>query len=173
MQIRPATPRDLEVLPGIEIAAGVLFREIGMDDIADDDPPTIEELQAAAGILVAEVDGVVVGYARIELADDHAHLEQLSVLPEHGGQGIGTALLDAVCEWARARGDDGVTLTTFRDVAFNAPLYAKRGFVELPDSEWAPGIQALVAEEAAHGLDPTQRIVMRRRVSGAAPTPPG
>ncbi|MGH9274426.1 MAG: GNAT family N-acetyltransferase [Acidimicrobiales bacterium] len=172
MRIRPATPTDLGLLPGIEVAAGVLFREIGMDDIADDDPPTIEELEAAAAILVAAIDGTLVGYAWIELVDDQAHLEQLSVLPEHGGRGIGTALLEAVCEWARARGDDGVTLTAFRDVAFNAPLYAKRGFAELHEADWSPGIRTLIAEEAAHGLDPTQRVVMRRPVSGAAPPPP-
>jgi GNAT superfamily N-acetyltransferase len=164
MHIRPATHADLEVLPGIEVAAGVLFREIGMDAIADDVPPTVEELAAAPAVLVAEIDGTVVGYARIELVDEHGHLEQLSVVPEHGGQGIGTALLDAVCEWARERGDDTVTLTTFRDVAFNAPLYAKRGFTEVPEQVWAPGIRSVVAEETAHGLDPVKRVVMRRPV---------
>lgn len=164
MRIRSATSADLEVLPGIEIAAGELFREIGMDTIADDDPPAVEELAAATTVLVAEVDGVIVGYARIELVDDQAHLEQLSVLPAHGGQGVGTALLDAACDWARGRGDDAVTLTTFRDVPFNAPLYAKRGFVELREADWPPGIRTRVAEEAAHGLDPAQRVVMRRPV---------
>src|SRR5687767_14971302 len=136
-----------------------------MDDITDHDPPAVEELAAAPAVLVAEVDGAVVGYARIELVDDQAHLEQLSVLPDHGGQGIGTALLDAVCDWARARGDGAVTLTTFREVAFNAPLYEKRGFAEVPEPVWPPGMRSLIAEEAAHGLDPAQRVVMRRPIS--------
>lgn len=162
--IRPATSADLEALPGVEVAAGALFREIGMDDIADDDPPSVAELAAAPAVLVAVIDGVVVGYSRIELVDGQAHLEQLSVLPEHGGQGIGTALLDGVCDWARARGDRAVTLTTFREVAFNAPLYEKRGFAEVPEADWSPGMRDLIADEAAHGLDPTQRVVMRRPV---------
>ena len=106
--------------------------------------------------------GDPVGYAMVGLVDGHAHLEQLSVLPEHGGRGIGTALLDAVAAWATARGDAEVTLTTFRDVPFNAPLYAKRGFVELADADWTMAIRDLVAEEAAHGLDPATRAVMRR-----------
>ena len=164
MHIRPATPADVERLQQIEVSAGQLFREIGMDDIADHEPPAIEELAAAPALLVAEVDGVVVGYARMELVDDQTHLEQLSVLPDHGGQGIGTKLIDAVCDWARERGDEAVTLTTFREVAFNAPLYAKRGFEELPEADWPPGIQALVTDETAHGLDPTKRVVMRRPV---------
>ena len=164
MHIRPAEPADLKSLPGIEIAAGELFRQIGMDDIADHAPPAVEELAAAPAVLVAEEDDVVVSYARIELVDDQAHLEQLSVLPDHGGQGIGTALIDAVCDWARDRGDAAVTLTTFREVAFNAPLYNKRGFEELPEHEWTEGIRAVVAEESAHGLDPADRVVMRRPV---------
>ena len=164
MRIRPATADDFEALQRIEVAAGELFRAIGMHAIADDDPPSAEELEAAPALLVVEVGNVPVGYAWIDLVDDHAHLEQLSVLPEHGGQGIGTALLDAVCEWARDRGDSAVTLTTFRDVAFNAPLYAKRGFAVVPEQAWTAGIRAVVAEEAAHGLDPAQRVVMRRPV---------
>ncbi len=164
MRIRPAAPADLAALPGIEVAAGELFREIGMHVIADHPPPPIEELAAAPAIFVAEVDGVVVGYARIELVDDQTHLEQLSVLPDHGGQGIGTALIDAACDWARERGDAAVTLTTFRDVAFNAPLYAKRGFTEVDEADWRAGQRELIAEEAAHGLDPSDRAVMRRPV---------
>src|SRR5688572_14364157 len=110
MHIRPATTADLPSLPRIEIAAGELFREIGMHEIADHPPPPVTELAAAPAVFVADADGAVVGYARIELVDDRTHLEQLSVLPDHGGQGIGTALIDAVCDWARERGDAGVTL---------------------------------------------------------------
>jgi GNAT superfamily N-acetyltransferase len=165
MEVRPATAGDLAALPAVEVAAGELFRTIGMDAIADDAPPTVEQLAAATAIWVALDHELVVGYAWVELVDGHAHLEQLSVLPSRGGQGIGTALIEAVVDWARARDDAEVTLTTFRDVAFNAPLYAKRGFVELPERKWTPGLRALVAEETAHGLDPVARVVMRRPTS--------
>jgi GNAT superfamily N-acetyltransferase len=163
VHIRPAMPSDLPVLQDIEVQAGELFRGVGMDDIADAAPPSEEELADAAAVLVAVDDaGELVGYARIELVGEGAHLEQISVLPDHGSQGIGTALLDAVTAWARDRDFDAVTLTTFRDIPFNAPLYAKRGFVEVPGSAWPPAITALVEEEARHGLDPEQRVVMRR-----------
>lgn len=165
MHIRPAMPSDLPVLQDIEVQAGELFRGVGMDDIADAAPPSEAELADAAAVLVAVDDaGGLVGYARIELVGEGAHLEQISVLPDHGGQGIGTALLDAVAAWAREREFDEVTLTTFKDIAFNAPLYAKRGFTEVPAPEWPTAIADLVAEEARHGLDPEQRVVMRRPV---------
>ncbi len=161
--IRTARTDDYPALQDIELRAGQRFREMGMAAIADAEPYSAAALAAAATVLVAtDAAGDPVGYAMVGLVDGHGHVEQLSVLPEHGGRGIGTALLDAVAAWATARGDAEVTLTTFRDVPFNAPLYAKRGFVELADADWTMAIRDLVAEEAAHGLDPATRAVMRR-----------
>jgi GNAT superfamily N-acetyltransferase len=115
--------------------------------------------------VAASDDGELLGYAMVELVDDHAHLEQLSVLPDHGGQGIGTELLDAVAGWATNQGHTEVTLTTFRDVPFNAPLYAKRGFEVVPEDEWTDALRDRVAHEATLGLDPSARVVMRRPLS--------
>jgi GNAT superfamily N-acetyltransferase len=165
MGIRAARPADYRQLPDIERQAGERFRQVGLDDIADHDPFDADELAAAVMVFVATADDdpqEVVGYAMVELVDDHAHLEQLSVLPDHGGQGIGTQLLDAVADWARSQGHPEVTLTTFREVAFNAPLYAKRGYVVLPEDEWTDALRARVAHEATLGLDPSRRVVMRR-----------
>jgi GNAT superfamily N-acetyltransferase len=163
VDIRPARAEDLPRLQEVERLAGAMFRDVGMPEIADDVPPSIEELAAAAAVFVAvDHDDQPVGYARIEVVDGHAHLEQLSVIPEHGGRGVGTALLDAVAAWAADRGDEEITLTTFRHVAFNAPLYARRGYVELTDDERGPELVALMATEAEHGLDPADRVAMRR-----------
>jgi len=161
--IRAARPADHTQLQDIERRAGELFRAIGMPEIADDEPPDADHLASAAALYVAadEADEPV-GYALVELVDGHVHLEQLSVVPELGGQGIGTALLEAVVDWARARGDAEVTLTTFRDVPFNAPLYAKRGFRVVDEREWTDGLRAVVDTEAANGLDVTARVVMSR-----------
>jgi len=163
--IRAARPSDYRRLPDVERAAGERFREVGLDEIADHDPFEADELAAAVALFIASPDDgndEPLGYAMVELIDGHAHLEQLSVLPSHGGQGIGTQLLDAVVDWARGQGHTEVTLTTFRDVPFNAPLYAKRGFVVVPEAEWSPALRELVAHEATLGLDPSERVVMRR-----------
>jgi GNAT superfamily N-acetyltransferase len=163
--IRPARADDLAALQDIERRAGERFRDIGMPEIADDEPYGTEALAAAAALLVATNDAdEPVGYAMVTLVDDHAHLEQLSVIPERGGEGIGTALLDAVVGWSRARGDAEVTLTTFRDVPFNAPLYARRGFSVVGEAAWTDGLRGLVAAEAAHDLDVSRRVVMSRAV---------
>ena len=136
-----------------------------MPDIADDDPFDTAELASAAALFVATDDeDEPIGYAMVEIVDGHGHLAQLSVLPERGGQGVGTQLLDAVATWAAGQGHAELTLTTFRDVPFNAPLYAKRGFEVVPDAAWTPSLAELVKREAKMGLDPTVRVVMRRRL---------
>jgi GNAT superfamily N-acetyltransferase len=163
--IRAARPDDHAALQDIERRAGQLFRDVGMPEIAEDDPPSIDELTSATALYVATDDAdAPVGYARVELVDGHAHLEQLSVEPAAGGQGIGTALIETVVDWARARGDAEVTLTTFRDVPFNGPLYAKRGFRVVEEAGWTDGLRAVIEQEAAHGLDVTMRVVMSRPV---------
>jgi N-acetylglutamate synthase-like GNAT family acetyltransferase len=84
------------------------------------------------------------------------------VVPESGGSGIGSALLATVCAHARAAGLRAVTLTTFRDVPWNAPFCARRGFRVLPEDEWTPGLAALVAREEELGLPRGMRVVMCR-----------
>ena len=163
--IRAARPTDYRKLADVERRAGELFREIGMPEVADDDPYDADVLASAPALFVAtDDDGEPIGYALVELVDGHTHLEQLSVVPEHGRQGIGTKLLDAVLGWAGGQGHTEVTLTTFRDVEFNAPWYARCGFEVVPDPEWTDGLRAVVVKEAEHGLDTTARVVMRRRL---------
>ncbi|WP_156757870.1 GNAT family N-acetyltransferase [Actinokineospora pegani] len=153
---RPASPADFPRLQEIEVLAGAAFREVGLPEIADDDPPPLgllAEFTAAGRAWVAEVDGAVAGYLLAEVVDGRVHVAQVSVDPAFRGRGIGAALVDHV--------DDGggVTLTTFRDVPWNAPLYRRLGFVEIePTGELA----AVVAHEATLGLDPAKRVCMLR-----------
>jgi len=47
-----------------------------------------------------------VGFVHVLVIDGHAHLEQLSVLPERQRQGIGAALVRAAMAEARMQGFD-------------------------------------------------------------------
>jgi N-acetylglutamate synthase-like GNAT family acetyltransferase len=86
------------------------------------------------------------------------------VHPEHGRRGIGAALVGRACEWAREQALACVTLTTFRDIPWNAPFYRQLGFEELPSDRWDDELRERVAEEAESGLDPDARLVMRLRL---------
>lgn len=165
-RIRAARASDGAALIEIERAAGERFRDVGMPEIADDDPGSVDELAeyAANGRSWVAVDdaGAALGYVLVELVDGNAHIEQVSVLPSAQGIGIGRALLDHVATWARARDAAALTLMTFRDVPWNAPLYEHIGFRVLADSELGPELRAVRARETAHGLDPATRVCMLR-----------
>ncbi|MFI7672935.1 GNAT family N-acetyltransferase [Actinophytocola sp. NPDC049390] len=159
--IREASLTDLPVLRDIEHAAGAPFRDLGMAAIADDELPAIEELAVYQRAGRAWVWGTPpVAYVLADEVDGYAHIEQVSVHPGHARRGIGRALIDHVGAWARARGLAGLTLTTFADVPWNAPYYARIGFTVVTDL--TPGLRAIRAHEAARGLDAWPRVAMRR-----------
>lgn len=159
---------DVALLGPIEVAAGARFREVGMDDIADDEPlPDGLLLDALRDgrLWVAELGGEVVGYAlgiRIGPGGRQHHLEQVSVVPDAGGRGVGAALVEAVAAWARAAGGTSLTLATFRALPWNAPWYERLGFEAVPDAELDGPLREVRDHEAAIGLDVTERVCMRR-----------
>ena len=58
-----------------------------------------------------------------------------------------------------------VTLTTFRDVPWNMPFYARLGFTVISAAQLSPALRARVQDEARRGLDPLTRVAMRFRCS--------
>lgn len=163
--IRPAATSDLSVLRDIERAAGEAFRGLGMAAVADDEPLSIDTLYgyAAAGRAWVVDPGVgPIGYLIADVVDGASHIEQVSVHPDHAGHRHGRALIEHVARWSIGQGRRSLTLTTFRHVPWNGPYYERCGFRYLDDAELTPGLRAIRAEEAAHGLDCWPRACMRR-----------
>jgi GNAT superfamily N-acetyltransferase len=155
-------------LQEIEVSSGAVFREVGMPEIADDPPMSLEVLaehQRAGRAWVAVDADEPVAFVVVEVLDGGAHIGQISVHADHARRGIGRMLLDHVESWAREQRLNALTLTTFRSVPWNAPYYARLGFRELADEALTPGLARVVEREAAHGLDPADRVCMRRPVS--------
>jgi GNAT superfamily N-acetyltransferase len=168
LQIRPAVGDDLTVLRDIEWASGQRYREHGLDHVADDEPASLEVLARYAddGRAWVAVDdpGQPVGYILVDIIDGGGHIEQVSVAPDHQGQGIGRALVEHVESWAISKGFTALTLTTFGHIPWNRPLYEHLGFRVLSQDEISPGVQAVRDAEADHGLDPDLRVVMQLKV---------
>ena len=165
-EVRLATPGDLDAIPMVEVASGELFRTVGLDAVADA-PPTAGEVLAAAQeggrLWVALTESrEVIGFALGCYVDGHHHLQQVSVLPAHDRRGIGRSLVEAVCAWAGREGGRCVTLSTFRDVAWNGPYYGKLRFHALAESQLGPDLLATRADEQAQGLDVSKRVIMQR-----------
>lgn len=168
MRIRAVGPDELPLLQEIERAAGECFRDIGMPEIADDDPLPLDELARyrQAGLAWVATDGteVPVAYLIADRVDGNLHVEQVSVHPGSARRGIGRSLLDHLAGLAADEGVPALTLTTFAEVPWNAPYYARCGFRLLDDGELTPGLREIREREAAHGLERWPRVCMRRAV---------
>jgi GNAT superfamily N-acetyltransferase len=168
--IRSSGPDDGPTLREIERLAGERFREVGLDRIADAEPPSVETLTAYAAAgrswIALDAGDRPVGYVIADEVDGNAHLEQISVRPDRQGMGVGRALINRVRAWAHQTGRPAITLTTFMLVPWNAPLYAHLGFVPIPEDEIGPELRALRHAETFQGLDPAFRICMRLGLTG-------
>jgi GNAT superfamily N-acetyltransferase len=163
--IRPARCEELSSLQEIERAAGELFINTDYPFIATDDPICYELLyqQYEQGMVwvAAASDNMPVGFAVALPLEGLLHLEEIAVHPSHGRRGIGTKLVLAVCEWAKQSGYGAITLSTFREIAWNGPFYSRLGFVVIQDSELSAGLRAMREKEASNGLPIKDRVCMR------------
>jgi GNAT superfamily N-acetyltransferase len=164
-RVRAARAADLQHIASIEDAGVPQFEELfgaAIEPILLS--PAMDGRQRAAEpgfLLVAAADeqSPPVGFVHVLVIDGHAHLEQLSVVPEHQRRGIGAALTRAAMDEARAQGFDRLSLCTYRDVPWNGPFYRSVGFAEV--TELAPYERRLRDKERELGLDVNGvRVVM-------------
>ncbi len=168
VRIRDAREAELPTLRDIEVAAGACFRDIGMPEIADDEPPPVAVLDGfrRAGLcwVAADAGDAPVAYLVADRVDGNLHIEQVSVHPRWSGRRIGRGLIERLAARAAADGVPALTLTTFAVVPWNAPYYARCGFRVLPEAELTAGLRRIRATEAAHGQDRWPRVCMRRDI---------
>lgn len=162
--VRPSVLDDIPELRDVEVDAGQIFREVGLGAIADGDPPEAATLAAHVRdgtAWTAELDSAVVGYAIASAVDGEGHLDQVSVRRTAAGRGIGHLLIDAVCRWALTEGYEALTLTTFSEVPWNGPYYARLGFQVLPADRWGPELAEIRQRERLAGIDVAPRVAMQ------------
>jgi len=174
-RLRQARLDDLPNLVELERAAGQVFRTVGMDRVADDDPGSVEELTTYAvdgrAFVAVDPDDRPVGYLVLDLVDGNGHVEQVSVHPSHARRGVGRLLVEHAAAWAAQRSLPALTLTTYVDVPWNGPYYQRLGFRFLSAEEESPGLRRLRNHERQLGLDAWPRACMRRET--ALPRSPG
>ncbi|WP_374310351.1 GNAT family N-acetyltransferase [Dongia sp.] len=88
---------------------------------------------------VASEDGRIVGLIETMLRDDHLWIENVAVMPEAQGRGIGRLLLDHAEEKALALGRSELRLLTNGAFADNVALYRKRGYAVDREEEFMKG----------------------------------
>jgi ribosomal protein S18 acetylase RimI-like enzyme len=87
----------------------------------------------AAGIFVAEQDGVVVGYisTAIDRAAGKGRIPNLAVAANLRGQGLGRQLIEHALDYFRAEGLSYAMIETMAQNAIGHHLYTSCGFVEV------------------------------------------
>jgi GNAT superfamily N-acetyltransferase len=168
VSVRRARQEDFGRLQAIQLAAGGAFRDVGMPAVADNPPLPKESLtgyrQAGRAWVAADEYDDPVGFVVVDVVDECAHIEQVSVHPAHARQRIGALLLDHVADWAKRHELHALTLITFRGVPWNAPYYERLGFRELSSAEVTPGLAVLLEHDVNQGTD-SARVSMRRELT--------
>ena len=113
----------------------------------------------AGTLWVAEEAGRITAFLAASAYGDRLHIDEIDVARDQQGKGIGRQMLSDLMAWARANRFSCLSLTTFRNIPWNGPFYARLGFQDWPAEE-APGeIRHALASEAARGLK--DRCAMR------------
>jgi GNAT superfamily N-acetyltransferase len=166
--IRLARPDEVDAIREVEHRAGERYRTVGLGLVADSDgspPEVVAEFIEGGRAWVFDEGAGPIGFVLASAIDGCAHIEQVSALPR--GRGIGAALIRQVEAWAISEGLPALTLSTFRDVPWNAPYYECLGF-----SEFQPGPQLAALDVADHRkydpqwapAAPPARVLMRKMV---------
>lgn len=172
--IARAVPAQVEALCAIERAAMELFRghrawpfyaHVTM-------PPDVLRMGIERGLVwVAVADGSdePVGFIWLDTEEggDAIGVAEIDVLPAWGRRGIGAALLEQACAWARAAGYRRVTLGTLADVPWNAPFYARHGFVEVDKQD--PAFAFAWERDRENGFPDDLRVFMSRPLDRPGP----
>ncbi|WP_427790813.1 GNAT family N-acetyltransferase [Brevundimonas diminuta] len=168
IRVRPTREADIGRLDAVERSSATLFRTLpDLAWLAEDRTagPEAHALAVAQGLSWVAVDAEdqPVGFLIAAVEDDaDLHVLELSVAADHQGRGAGRALMQTARHVAKSRALKALTLTTFRSVAWNAPFYARLGYVELT-AEAAPAyLREALAAQSRHGL--TDRVAMRLKL---------
>ena len=139
IKIRQAKEEDIEIL--LEFEKGIIETERPFDITLKDGEIHYYDLlklisSSEAEVLVAESEGRVVGsgYVQIRKADPflkHEHFAYLGFMyvePAFRGKGINQLILDALINWAEAKGISEVRLEVYDENIVAKNAYRKAGF---------------------------------------------
>lgn len=161
--LRPTRIDDVAALPAIERAAGQRFRDVpALAWLADNEVICVEDHLGYAGrglSWLALADDRPVGFILAEAHPSSLFIVELSVHLDRQGRVLGRQLIARAAAHARSLGLNSLTLTTFRDVPWNAPFYRRLGFEML--TTLTPELRQKREEETAHGLAYGSRCAMR------------
>lgn len=159
--LRLARPEDAAAMPGIERAAAVAFAdEPSVDPARTRSQADYARLIRRGHSLAAHVGEAMAGFLVAQPFSRELHIWEMDVAPAFQRRGIGSGLVRAAMIDARNTGFRALTLTTFRDLAWNGPFYARLGFEEVTALDAHPRLAGELANEVDDGLPADRRCAM-------------
>ena len=159
--LRLARPEDAAAMPGIERAAAAAFAgEPAIDPARTRSEADYARLIRKGHSLVAHAGENMAGFLVAEPFRRELHIWEMDVAPAFQRRGIGAGLVRAAQIDARNSGFKALTLTTFRDLAWNGPFYARLGFEEVTALDAHIRLAGELAVEVDNGLPADRRCAM-------------
>jgi ribosomal protein S18 acetylase RimI-like enzyme len=151
----------------VERSAAEIFRTVNLGSLADDEttvaPSILATMVDSNHLLVAvnESDQPI-GFVGGMDIDGNFHIVEISVAQAVQGKGVGSALMAEMTRQVKEEKFMVMTLTTYRNVAWNGPWYKKMGFQEVTAEEMGKEYLKIWDVESQHGHDMASRCVMRK-----------
>ena len=124
-----------------------------------------EVLETGYSWVTTDSSQACVGFLTAKVVDDDFYIGEVSVHEAHQKKGLGSKLFEAAFIKAKSLGLHAVTLTTFKDVPWNAPYYERLGFLILEPQSVPPYLETTLRNEAADGMPMESRCAMKKTPS--------
>ncbi|PNP98724.1 MULTISPECIES: GNAT family N-acetyltransferase [unclassified Sphingobium] len=162
-ELRAARDSDLDRLQFISAQARERYRSIpALSHIADAPPLTTDRFKAChVAVAIGLDDPSPIGFAASRPLDGLLYLDNISIAADASGRGIGSALLSSVIKHAVTLRAPAVSLTTFRQPAWNGPWFRRHGFKTMRADRIGVGLRE-VMERQRRTLDPDSRETLLR-----------
>jgi ribosomal protein S18 acetylase RimI-like enzyme len=146
--IRPPRPDELAPLGDVVVVA---YDAIGANEEDDEYVPVLRDVarRDREAVVLAAVDdatGELLGCVTYapdpanpwaeQLRDGEASIRMLAVTPAAQGRGVGTALVEACIDRARAEGRRAIFLHSLPIMTAAQRIYARLGFRRAPERDW-------------------------------------
>lgn len=164
MSIHVSKDCDLEFLPGVERSAAKKF--VAYRKSEDQSPGRVLAhdilLKAHKNktLWVAFKDSNPIGFLAATPVDGNLHIEELSVMFDHQGQGIGKQFIKAIITEAGIRKHNQISLTTDALIPWNKPFYGRLGFQEIDLEDCKADLSKILIKDKGHSEIPENRIAM-------------
>lgn len=166
--IRPARLSDIRLLGEVERSAAQIFRSANLHSLADGPTVDTEFLAAMARSqhlwLAVNRNDEPIGFVGGENIESNFHLVEISVAQPYQGRGVGKILMGQMIEEVRRMGYKAITLTTYRNLPWNGPWYARMGFNEVRIVDMPPEYWKVWQIETQHGFNMSTRCLMRMKI---------